>query len=252
MCQEVAMKTSLARKSTPAPASPPSPDETPRTLAEAIYWRLRSDIVWGKLPPGAPLRSDELRAAYNVGISPLREALSRLAVEQLVTTVGQRGFRVAPISAADVADVMETRLIIEREALKRSIKAGDLAWETNLVASFHSLSRIPVPYGPGSSAEDWAKHHRNFHMALLGACGSKWQLGLAGLLFDQAERYRVVRAIKVSGSSKLTRDTTTEHKQILDAALARNAKAAVKALESHYRATTEQVLVSLQESSTTA
>jgi DNA-binding GntR family transcriptional regulator len=241
------MKRSPALDSSPAPATAASADTAPRTLAEAIYWQLRSDIVWGKFPPGSPLRSDDLRATYKVGVSPLREALTRLAAEQLVTAVGQRGFRVAPITPEDVTDVMETRLIIEREALTRSIKAGDLAWETNVVASFHSLSRIPIPHRPGSSAEGWAKHHRNFHMALLAACGSKWQLGLAGLLFDQAERYRVVRAIKVSGSPELKRDPTAEHKQILDAALARNAKAAVKALESHYRATTDQVLASLEE-----
>ncbi|MBF9234851.1 GntR family transcriptional regulator [Microvirga alba] len=243
------MKRSLAiQPSAPPGNSPETAEAAPKTLAEATYWRLRSDIVWGKLPPGSPLRSDELRAAYDVGISPLREALSRLAVEQLVTTVGQRGFRVAPITAADVLDVMETRLVIEREALTRSIKAGDLSWETNLVASFHSLSRLPIPHGPGNAAESWARHHRNFHMALLAACGSDWQLRLAGLLFDQAERYSMVRALKVS-APKLTRDTISEHKQILDAALARNSKAAVAALEKHYRATTKQVLAALQLSS---
>jgi GntR family carbon starvation induced transcriptional regulator len=244
------MKRSVAiQTSSTAADSSIAVEAAPKTLGEAIYWRLRSDIVWGKLPPGAPLRSDELRATYDVGISPLREALSRLAVEQLVTTVGQRGFRVAPITSADVLDVMETRLVIEREALMRSIKLGELGWETNLVASFHALSRLPIPHGPGDDAETWAKHHRQFHMALLAACGSKWQLRLAGLLFDQAERYRVVRAINVS-APKLIRDTIAEHKQILDAALARNAKATVAALEKHYRATTEQVLSSLQLGST--
>jgi GntR family transcriptional regulator, carbon starvation induced regulator len=219
-----------------------------RTLAEATYRRLRSDIVWGKLPPDAPLKSDELRQTYQVGISPLREALSRLAAERWVTTIGQRGFRVAPLTAADVLDVMKTRLVIEGEALARSIKDGDLAWETNLVASFHSLSRMPIPHEPGKRAEAWARHHRNFHMALLAACGSKWQLGLAGLLFDQAERYRMFRAIRVR-AAKLRRDVGAEHQRILDAALARNINKAVRALDAHYRATTDQALAALKEAS---
>lgn len=219
--------------------------DTPRTLAEAIYRRIRQDILWGHLPPGAPLRSDELRSAYDVGVSPLREALSRLVAERLVTTVGQRGFRVAPLTVDDVVDTWQTRFVIEREALVRSIEAGDIGWESSLVASYHALSRMPIPKNPGASTETWAKHHRRFHMALLAACGSRWLIDLAGLLFDQAERHRILRA-RLGPRPKLARDVATEHKQIFDAAIARNPKMAVQALEKHYRATAEQVVAALK------
>ena len=100
------MKRSVtARNEVPAAGAP-------RTVTEATYQRLRQDIIWGRLPPDTPLRSDELRAAYAVGISPLREALSRLVAERLVTAIGQRGFRVAPLTPDDVMDVTETRLVI--------------------------------------------------------------------------------------------------------------------------------------------
>jgi GntR family carbon starvation induced transcriptional regulator len=216
-----------------------------RTLGEAVYARLRQDIVWGHLPAGAPLRSDRLREAYGIGISPLREALSRLVAERLVTTVGQRGFRVAPLTTADVADTLETRLLIEGEALARSIRRGDIGWETRVVASFHALSRVPVPTRAGTSAELWFRHHRQFHLALLDACGSPWLLELAGLLFDQAERHRAVRA-RIAPRPKLVRDTAAEHKKLCDAVLARNAKAALRALDRHYRTTADQVLTALQ------
>ena len=84
-----------------------------RTIAESTYRRIRQDILWVRFAPGSPLRSDELRARYGVGISPLREALTRLASERLVTSVGQRGFRVAPLTAYDVEDTMATRILIE-------------------------------------------------------------------------------------------------------------------------------------------
>ena len=213
---------------------------SPRTIAESIYRRIRQDILWVQLPPGSPLRSDELRARFGVGISPLREALTRLASERLVTAVGQRGFRVAPLTAYDVEDTMKTRLVIEREALARSIRDGDIAWETAIVAAFHALSRNPIPKEPGTATETWAMHHRQFHMALLSACGSRWHMDLAGLLFDQAERHRMLRA-KFGPQKKLKRDTVHEHKQIFDAALSRDVKAAVRALERHYETTAEQV-----------
>src|ERR1700688_4805330 len=98
----------------------------PRTIAESAYHRLRQDILWGQFAPGSPLRSDELRARYGVGVSPLREALMRLVSERLVTVVGQRGFRAAPLTAYDVEDTMATRLVIEGQALTRSIERGDM------------------------------------------------------------------------------------------------------------------------------
>jgi GntR family transcriptional regulator, carbon starvation induced regulator len=231
------MKRSVAE----APLPEPDHDGVPRTIAESIYRRLRQDILWGRFVPGSPLRSDQLRARYDVGISPLREALTRLASERLVTTVGQRGFRVAPLTAYDVEDTMATRLVIEGEALARSLERGDIAWETSVVAAFHALSRHPIPKGPGPSTEVWAVHHRQFHMALLSACGSRWHMDLAGLLFDQAERHRILRS-KFGPQKVLKRDTAREHRQIFEAALARDVKTALRALAKHYQATAEQVV----------
>lgn len=221
---------------------PTNPDRNgvPRTIAELIYRRIRQDILWGRLAPGSPLRSEQLRARYDVGISPLREALTRLVSERLVTSVGQRGFRVAPLTGYDVEDTMMTRIVIEREALARSLERGDIAWETRLVAAFHGLSRNPIPKEPGPATDIWAMHHRQFHMALISACGSRWLMELAGLLFDQAERHRLLR-VKFGPKSKLKRDIVREHKQIFDAALARDGNAAVGALERHYRTTAKQV-----------
>jgi GntR family transcriptional regulator, carbon starvation induced regulator len=219
----------------------PADQGLPRTIAESIYQRIRQDILWMRFAPGAPLRSDELRARYDVGISPLREALTRLASERLVTSVGQRGFRVAPLTVYDVEDTVATRLVIEREALARSIRNGDIAWETALVAAFHALSRHPIPKEPGAATQLWATCHRQFHMALLSACGSRWQLELAGLFFDQAERHRMLRGKSVP-QSKLKRDTLREHRRIYEAALSRDVKEAVKALEKHYKATAKRVV----------
>ena len=216
-----------------------------RTVAEAAYARLRQDIIWGRLAPGTPLKSDELRLGYGIGISPLREALSRLVSERLVTSIGQRGFRVAALTPDDVIDVTETRLVIEKHALARSIEMGDIAWERDIVSSYHVLSRGPFPLGPEPGMEAWVNYHRQFHMALIGASGSRWQIELASLLFDQAERYRAVRASHVPGQ-QLKRDVASEHEEIYRATLARSKKRALAALEHHYRTTAEHVLAALR------
>jgi len=216
-------------------------NEPPKTLAEAVYRRFRRDILWGRLPAGSPLRSNELSQAYAVGISPLREALSRLLSEKLVTQSGQRGFRVAPLTIEDVLDTMEARIVIECEALTRSIQHGGLHWETEVVSSYHALSRIELPKEPGEEAENWADHHRKFHMALLCGCGSPWLQTLAMTLFDHGERHRII-ALKESYEP---RDAVNEHQHIMKATLAGNVKAAVAALDHHYRTTADLVVASL-------
>ena len=216
-------------------------EDEPKTVTESVYRKLRSDIIWGVLAPGEPLRSDALRKTYDVGISPLREALSRLTSERLVVSSSQRGFRVAPMSAESVIDITETRLLIESDALRRSIETGNVEWESRVVAAHHALSRVPIPASQGSQAEVWTRRHKAFHMALLSACGSEWQLYLADLLFDQAERFRILRAVKTAAAGA-QRDPAKEHQRIVDAVLDRDVARSIAALQKHYRVTMEMAL----------
>ena len=76
-------------------------DTTPgshRTLSDQAYTRLRRDVIQGDFAPGSKLGIEQLRTAYAVGATPLREALHRLSAEGFVVVEGQRGFRVADIS----------------------------------------------------------------------------------------------------------------------------------------------------------
>jgi DNA-binding GntR family transcriptional regulator len=209
-----------------------------RTLAELAYARLRDDIVWGRLPPGEALRSDDLRRRYGLGVSPLREALSKLAVERLVSAQGQRGYRVAPVSAEEAQDILAVRLLIEGEALERSMRRGGVEWETGVMAAFHRLARMPLPVGPGADPRTWAERHRESHMALLGACDSPWLMNYAGNLYDQAERYRLIRVMRTP-KAVLARDIAAEHRELLDAVLARDTARALRALREHYSRTVD-------------
>ncbi len=218
--------------------------EGSRTLNDNVYRRLRSDIISGHLAPGAPLRSDELRQLYGVGISPLREALSRLHAEHLVTSVAQRGFRVWPLTVSDVLDTMEARVLIESEALSLSIEFGDVNWETHVVATAHALKRTPVWSGQARSTEIWADVHRQFHTTLISACRSPWLIKIANTLFEHAERHRL-RAIRFSGPST-ARDRPAEHDAILRATIERNPKMALAEIDRHYRLSAQHVIATIE------
>lgn len=68
------------------------------TIGEVAYRRIRAHIVNGQLLPDSKLKLDRMKEIYGASVTTLREILNRLAVEELVTAEGQRGFRVAAVS----------------------------------------------------------------------------------------------------------------------------------------------------------
>lgn len=215
------------------------------TLASSVYDRLRDDIMSGALPPDEKLRTEALRDRYGVGNSPLREALNRLSADGLVTREDQKGFRVATASHAELEELVKTRCWLEEIALRQSIENGGEEWEEAVVLRYHRLSRVAR-----SSSEDeyvvnldWEARHRAFHLALLGACGSRWLMQYCALLNDQADRYRQL-AIVVSYPK---RNELSEHEAIMRAATDRDADEAVRLLLRHYGRTAEIIKNSIPE-----
>lgn len=216
-----------------------SNDEAPRTLVERAYLSLRHDIVCGALAPGERLRVEHLKDRYDVGAGTLREALSLLLSDALVTAEGQRGFRVTPISLADLEDVTNTRVLLETEALRLSIRHGDVAWELALVAAFDRLStaeRTPESLRSGA----WEHANRGFHEALIAGHGSPWSRYLLGILYRHAERYRYI-ALRAAAATEAgpPRDVHREHEDLFRAAIGRQEARAALALEVHVRNTCE-------------
>src|SRR5882757_10965376 len=101
---------------------PSAASEAVGTYIEAVQQRLREDIVSGKLAPWEKLRVSELKSRYAMGSSPLREALSRLVGEGLVTFEGNKGFRVRGLSREDLADIAYMRTAVETFAIRTAIE----------------------------------------------------------------------------------------------------------------------------------
>jgi DNA-binding GntR family transcriptional regulator len=199
------------------------------SIADRAYDRLRADIVFGRLEPGLRLRLDGLAADYGTSVSTLREILSRLSSEGLVIAEGQRGFRAAPVSPAGFEDVAAMRLLLETYALPLSFAAGDLEWESRVVAAHHKLAFMErrMIAGDQEETELWKRYDREFHQVLIEACGSQTLLDLYGGVFDQYLRYQMV-AVVFRGEI-----AAKEHKVLLECALARDADRACAVLDQH-------------------
>ena len=211
------------------------------TLAEQAYQQVRWDIISGALPPNQPLRLEQLKQRYGVGFSPILEALNRLQSDRLVVNVALRGFTVAPISITEMCDAIETRCLIEGDALRRSIEKGDDAWEAHVVAAYHALmlkaksvSTLPRPVSEADLRALEERHHA-FHRALIAGCQSQWLLDFADKLYVETERYRFPN---LRDSSQLPdRDIGNEHQVLMTTVLARDADKATQLLQAHYRNT---------------
>ena len=199
------------------------------SIADRAYDRIRADIIFGRLAPALKLPLDRLARDYGAGVSTLREILSRLSSEGLVIARGQRGFQVAPVSPAGFQDVAAMRLLLETYALPMSFAAGDLEWESRVVAAHHKLAFMEgrMMAGDREGTQLWKRYDREVHQVLIEACGSETLLDLYGGVFDQYLRYQMV-AVVFRGEI-----AAREHRILLECALSRDADQACRVLDRH-------------------
>ncbi|CCQ72607.1 Transcriptional regulator, GntR family [Magnetospira sp. QH-2] len=193
-----------------------------KTIIEQVYATLRTDILNGQLTPGSRLRVEELRARFGgIGASTVREALSRLLVENLATTEGQRGFRVAEVSLADFQDIAAMRKLLETQAVRESVIRGDDDWEARVVTAAHHLSKIETSMKDRQEVpmEDWEARNSAFHDALVSACTNRWLINFRRVLYQHSIRYLRISLVERT----IPRDVGAEHRAILEAAMDRNA-----------------------------
>lgn len=229
------MLQDLLQPSHAAGPAPRSEEPEPRTLTERAYRALRHDIVCGHLEPGQRLRVEHLKDDYGVGAGTLREALALLVSDALVTVEGQRGYRVSAISLDDLCDLTDTRVRLETEALRQSIRLGDAAWEASVRDAFADLTAAESG-GAARDPDQWERANRRFHETLIAGHCSPWTRHLLDILYRHGERYRHV-AIRLGATPGIDRDVHAEHEGIFSAALARQEARAALALEAHIRLT---------------
>ncbi|UFZ03414.1 GntR family transcriptional regulator [Bradyrhizobium ontarionense] len=217
------------------------------SATQTVYEQLRASLLAGLYQPEEKLKISELGIAFSVSTGAIREALARLTAEGLVTAMPQRGFRVAPVSVADLRDLTDMRIEIETKCLRRAIANGDLGWETAVVAAHHRLAATPIASDDGGFSPAWIAAHGDFHAALAQACGSAWMLRVRDLLFAHNERYLDLARTADRGN----RDAAGEHRELMEAALAHDTERTVAAMIAHIEKTRRTIEAALVAASLT-
>ena len=220
----------------------------PRSEAERAYLLLRRELLNGEWLPLERLRPQALQQRFALGLTPIREALMRLAVDGLVQGESQRGFRACGVSSEEWHDLMSARRELERNCLAHAIQRGGSVWETRIADAMMQLARTPLPKGAGDrkAAELWEVRHRNFHFALVSACGSPWRLRFWNTLTDHSERYRKLRLLRRKEMAAKVRDAVGDHRAIMDAVLSRDTACATQVMDAHLAATEQAIAGLLQ------
>jgi DNA-binding GntR family transcriptional regulator len=146
-------------------------DDGKNTIGSQLASRLREAIISGELEAGSKINLDKARKTFNVSLSPLREGLARLISDGLVEFQDNRGYRVAPISLANLEEVTSLREELEVFALRESMRLGDVEWEGNIMRALHRLNRTERDAARPETLEHWEALHREFHLTLISGCG---------------------------------------------------------------------------------
>jgi len=198
------------------------------TISSRIVAALRAAILRGDLKPGAKINLDRLRQDFAISISPLREAVSRLVPDGLVKFEDQRGYRVAPVSATNLAEITDLRAGLEVQALRAAIAGGDLDWEADVLRALHRLNHTARDPASPVGIDAWEALHEGFHLALISGCRQPLLMHFCTVLRAMNGRYRRLLPGHSPG-----RDSAAEHAAIAQAATAHHTDAACAALHDH-------------------
>ena len=203
------------------------------TRGESVQGRLRRDILSGHFRPRERLKFPQLSERYGVSTGAVREALLRLTAAGLVTSQAHLGFQVAGVTQEGLAMLCDARAEIESLVIRRSVTEGDLAWQSRVVAAHHVLEQTPSVSDPVTRRPEpeWLAAHVDFHNALLAGCRNPWLRNHAHALRDEAELYRRWSAPSPADMATWTPEApSTEHRDLLQAALDRDPDAAERVL----------------------
>jgi len=182
---------------------------------------LRQSIITGEIPPGSPLRQEELARFFEASRMPVREALRTLSVEGLVHLRPNRGAIVAPIDPDEMREIAEMREAAEVLAIRLAIPHLSNA-------QIDAAARIHRQIGD-SDGRTFGQMNKAFHMTLYAPSTRPRLLAHISALLDVAERYlqfALVRLDYVGTSAE-------EHQAILEACYSRDVNAAARLISDH-------------------
>jgi DNA-binding GntR family transcriptional regulator len=205
-------------------AARPRPKVQPHRISDWVYDQLCEAIRTVELPPGAPLSEPSLAAHLNVSRAPIREALTRLADQRLVTVVPQVGTRVAPIFMAEVQEACFIRSALECGAFEKAISLPDLD-----TRALRQALELNIAAAEANDAEAFFTSDEQLHEAVFALAGVPHVWDVVRGIKLHLDRLRRLHLPDAVGNPVLV----VEHTAIVEAVERRDEKAGLEVIRRH-------------------
>ena len=189
------------------------------TLATDAYNQIKTIIFNGLIKPGEKLKGEYLKNKLGMGLSPIREALSKLSLTGFVGFSDKIGFSVATISKYKIYDVFETFARIEELLLSESIQKGNDEWEAHVLSNLYRLSKVEN-HEHKTTYLEWFNRNEAFHNALISGSTSESLISFRNQCLDLKNWY--LNLAYGNDTELLIITNHNEHKRIADLAIARD------------------------------
>ncbi|QWF78280.1 GntR family transcriptional regulator [Amycolatopsis sp. CA-230715] len=209
----------------------------PASRTEVVLEEIRRGILTKELRPGQPLVEAELAQRLGVSKTPVREALKVLSNSGLVTFSPYKGASVRVVDAELAKAVYDVRLVLEPEAVRRSVEAAAQGRSPLLDEAAAALKEASAAITARDNAE-LSLANRRFHRALYRGCGNPL---LIDILDDLKDRAALISVVGWEANPSWRKELT-EHKAILAAAKKGDADAAAELVRAHIGDFLERIL----------
>ena len=192
------------------------------SLKQQAYHILKTRITSCAYAPGCQLSEEMLQQELGMSRTPIRDALSRLEQEGLVSIHSKKGIEIAKLKVQDLNMIFELRELLECRAL---LHYGNLLPEEQLYDYFRRFSRLE----PGGQ-EDYYRLDDAFHGMLMSVVPNRYMLQSYQAISNQNNRFRVLTGYR---TERRLMDTSKEHCAILSACIQKNWPGAAQAMRDH-------------------
>ncbi|MFG3496158.1 GntR family transcriptional regulator [Streptomyces sp. NPDC047928] len=221
-----ALPSAVPSPAVPSPAVPsPTPAAPAPPAAERVYAHVKQAVLDRRYEGGTLLTEGEVAQAVGVSRTPVREALLKLEMEGLLKLYPKKGALVLAVSAQEIADVVETRLLVEEFAVRKAVPAP-----ARLVARLQELLEEQRQHAEAGDLRAVAVTDRRFHAELVRNAGNE----ILSRLYDQMRdrQLRMGVAVMEAHPDRVAKNIA-EHAEILAAVRAGDAEAAAQVVLRH-------------------
>ncbi len=156
--------------------------------SDAVYDLMRGRIMRNLLPGGSQLLEEAIAAELKVSRTPVREALSRLEGDGLVSPVRRHGYLVVPITMHDIVEIYQVLSPLETVAAELLASKQPNSAEVKLLQEAVDQMAAALKV---DDLDGWAEADETFHQRLVELCGNQRLERMAKMLFAQSHRVRL-------------------------------------------------------------